>query len=95
MRFFGVWLISPLADCPPDGLTYLDEPPYELSPHGFTTQQIDPGGQTVLVTERPPRDGIKRAPTGSKSKRLTPCAIHACELDYSRRRQSKRLGRRP
>jgi len=25
----GVWLISPLEDCPPDGSTQLDEPPCE------------------------------------------------------------------
>ena len=29
--FSGVWLICPLADCPPEGSTQLDEPPYILS----------------------------------------------------------------
>ena len=50
---------------------------------------------TYFVTVHPPRDEIEPAPTGSKSKRPTPCAIHACELDHSLRRQPKRLGRRP
>ena len=25
------WLFYPLADCPPDGSSSMDEPPYELS----------------------------------------------------------------
>ena len=51
-------------------------------PNGPTTQQIDPGGQTVLRTEQPPWDGVENAPTGSKNKCLTPCAIHVCELAF-------------
>ena len=38
---------------------------------------------TYFVTERQPQDGIEGPPTGSKSKRPTPCAIHGCELDHS------------
>ena len=30
-RIFGVWLLCPLADCPPDGWSSMDEPPYQLS----------------------------------------------------------------
>ena len=62
---------------------------------------LPPGLSTVthwpLVdkTEQPPRAGIERAPTGTKSKRLAPCAIHACELDPFLAETIKMLGRKP
>ena len=38
--YFDSWLFPPLPDCPPDGLTQLDEPPYELSTPRFSTIRI-------------------------------------------------------
>ena len=40
--FTGVWLFSPLPDCPPHVLTLLDEPPRDCPPH-----KLSNGGQTV------------------------------------------------
>ena len=31
IKHVGIWLISPLADCPPDVSAQLDEPPYKFS----------------------------------------------------------------
>ena len=36
--FFDSWLFYPLADCPPHGLSSMDEPPYELSTVMFIHQ---------------------------------------------------------
>ena len=73
---YSVWLRIVHQTVRPSWMSHLTNCP----PNRFTTQRIDPGGQTVLGTERPPWDGIKCSPTGSKNKRLTPCAIHACKF---------------
>ena len=34
---YGVWLFYPLADCPPDGWSTMDEPTYGFPGHGLPT----------------------------------------------------------
>ena len=79
---FGVWLFCPLADCPPDGWSSMDEPLYGLTTviichqHASATQRIDPGGQTV----RPP---------------ATTRMLQACEFGPVPAETIKMAGRRP
>ena len=69
---FGTLISRPRPLCPPAYVHQLLQPCDNRS--GWLSVKI---GWTNCYRVR----GIKRTPSGSKSKHVSPCEIHACELD--------------